>query len=82
MREKNKNRSINRYLFKERFIETFMAAPFVMQITVSRAPGGLHKTMVIKFFNYSNTDKTLQLARLNKSMIYNSDKYCYCLIAV
>lgn len=64
------------------FIENFMAASFVMQRTVSRAPGGLHEEMIIKFLNYSNTDKLLQLARLNKSLIYNSDKYCYSLIAV
>lgn len=64
------------------FVEQFMAASFVMQRTVSRAPGGLHKAMIIKFLNYSNTDKPLQLARLNKSLIYNSDKYWYSLIAV
>lgn len=64
------------------FIEVFLDASFVMQRTESRAPGGLHKAMIITFLNYSNIDKLLQLARLNKSLIYNSEKYCYSLIAV
>lgn len=82
-REKKTRTEKNRkYRFKEMFIENYMDESFVMQRTESRAPGGLHKAMIIKFLNYSNTDKLLQLARLNKSLIYNSDKYCYSLIAV
>lgn len=65
------------------FIENVIFASFIMQRTVSRAPGGLQKAVIIKFLNNSNTDKLLLiLGRLNKSLIYNSDKYCYSLIAV
>lgn len=55
----------------------FKDSSFVMERAQGTAPGSFHRAMVIKFLNYSNRDKLLQLARLNKSLIYNSDKYCY-----
>lgn len=44
-----------------------MSAFLFLQRTVSRAPVGLHRAMLIKLLNYRNIDKLLQLATLNKS---------------